>query len=68
MLIVDFKTNRPPPRRIEDVPALYGRQLAAYRAALAAVYPDRTIRCGLLWTDSLVLMWLPDALLDTHAP
>lgn len=68
VLIVDFKTNRPPPRRIEDVPALYGRQLAAYRAALAAVYPDRTIRCGLLWTDSLVLMWLPDALLDTHAP
>ena len=68
VLVVDFKTNRPPPARIEDVPLPYGRQLAAYRAALASIYPDRTIRCGLLWTDSLNLMWLPDGLLETHAP
>ena len=35
VLIGDFKTNRPPPRRIEDVPPAYVRQLALYRAVLA---------------------------------
>ena len=62
--IVDYKTNRPPPRRVEDVPPIYVRQLAAYRAALAAIYPDRTVRCVLLWTDGPFLMELPAELLD----
>ena len=39
VLIVDYKTNRPPPEREADVPALYFRQMAAYRALLAEIYP-----------------------------
>src|ERR1017187_5486185 len=41
VLIGDFKTNRPAPRRIEDVPQSYVRQLALYRALLAKLYPER---------------------------
>ncbi len=62
--IVDYKSDRPPPTTVAGVSPLYLRQMAAYRALLAAVYPGRTITCGLLWTDGPTLMTLPDSLLD----
>ena len=42
VLIVDYKTNRPPPRSAADVALAYRRQLALYRALLAGIYPGRT--------------------------
>ncbi|MBW8268898.1 double-strand break repair helicase AddA [Caldovatus aquaticus] len=68
VLVLDYKTNRPPPARIEDVPALYLRQMAAYRAVLRAAFPGRSVECALVWTYGARLMRLPDALLDRHAP
>ncbi|WP_370540664.1 PD-(D/E)XK nuclease family protein [Azospirillum sp. INR13] len=65
--IVDYKTNRPPPRDLEDVPMVYRRQMAAYREALRAVYPGRRVRCVLLWTDGPYTMELPPSVLDTAA-
>ncbi|MBI3453173.1 MAG: UvrD-helicase domain-containing protein [Rhodospirillales bacterium] len=67
VLIVDYKTNRPPPSRPEDVAEAYVAQMAAYRAALARIYTGRQVRCGLLWTDGPRLMELPDRLLDRVA-
>jgi ATP-dependent helicase/nuclease subunit A len=64
ILIVDYKTNRPPPERIEDVPAVYRRQLALYRALMTDLYPDRQIRCFLLWTFGPRLMELDRHTLD----
>jgi ATP-dependent helicase/nuclease subunit A len=64
VLIVDYKTIRPVPVSLDAVPALYLDQLAAYRAAIAAVFPDKDIRCALLWTDGPVLMEIPRALLS----
>ena len=64
VLIADFKTNRPAPRRIEDVPPAYVRQLALYRAVLARLYPARTIRAALVWTEVPDLMELSAAALD----
>ncbi len=66
--MLDYKTNRPPPARVEEVPALYLRQMAAYRALLQAAYPGRTVDCALVWTYGARLMALPGALLDRHAP
>ncbi|TSD88214.1 double-strand break repair helicase AddA [Mycobacterium sp. KBS0706] len=68
VLVVDYKTNRPPPVSIEAVPRAYLVQMAAYRAALRLVYPGRTVRCALLWTEGPRLMELPPATLDRHAP
>ncbi|HLI10942.1 MAG TPA: double-strand break repair helicase AddA [Alphaproteobacteria bacterium] len=68
VLIVDYKTNRPPPASVVDVAPLYLRQMAAYRALLQKIYPGRPVRCALLWTDGPRLMPLPDTLLDAHAP
>ena len=59
VLIVDYKTIRPVPADLDAVPPLYFDQLAAYRAAIAAVFPDKEIRCALLWTDGPLLMPVP---------
>jgi ATP-dependent helicase/nuclease subunit A len=64
VLAVDFKTNRPPPATVRDVPALYLTQMALYRAALAKMFPDRPIDCALVWTFGPSLMPLPGAILD----
>ena len=66
--ILDFKTNRPPPARVEDVPVLYLRQMAAYRALLAQIYEKQRVECLLLWTDGPRLMPLDAQVLDAHAP
>jgi ATP-dependent helicase/nuclease subunit A len=64
VLIADFKTNRPAPRRIDDVLPVYIRQLALYRAVLAKLYPDKAIRAALVWTEVPDLMELSAELMD----
>jgi ATP-dependent helicase/nuclease subunit A len=56
VLIVDFKTNRPPPERAEDVPEAYKRQMALYKRTLSLIYPDKHVRTALIWTDGARLM------------
>ncbi len=65
-LIVDYKSNRPPPMQVAHVPTPYLRQMAAYRRAVQEIYPDKTIRCVLLWSDGPRLMELPGDMLDEH--
>lgn len=64
VVIVDFKTNRPPPQRADDVPLAYVMQMAAYRAALQAIYPDRPVRGLMLWTDGPHITELSAAQMD----
>jgi ATP-dependent helicase/nuclease subunit A len=65
VLIADFKTNRPPPRRLEDVPPAYICQLALYRSALMQLYPERAVRAALVWTEIPDLMEIPAAMMDS---
>jgi len=67
VLIVDFKSNRPPPQEVAQVADAYLLQLAAYRLAMAHIFPDRPVRAALLWTDGPNLMELPPARLDDAA-
>ena len=64
LLVLDYKTNRPPPHRQEDVAFAYVAQLAAYRLALRNMFPDRKIRTALLWTDGPRLMEIESPYLD----
>ena len=66
VLILDFKTNRPPPAREADVSPTYLAQMALYRAAAQAVFPGRRIVCGLLFTDGPRLLQLSDVVLDAQ--
>ncbi|HZP19393.1 MAG TPA: double-strand break repair helicase AddA [Bauldia sp.] len=63
VLIVDYKTNRPAPVRLEDAPAAYLAQLALYQAVLARLYPDLPVRAAILWTDIPALMEIPSSTL-----
>ncbi len=56
ILIVDYKTNRDPPKSQKEIPESYIRQMAAYRAALTEIYREVPVRCALLWTSAAVLM------------
>ncbi len=56
VLIVDFKTNRVPPRRAADAPPAYVDQLALYRAILLRIHPGRTVRAALLWSETAEIM------------
>jgi ATP-dependent helicase/nuclease subunit A len=64
VLIADFKTNRPTPRRIEEVPASYMRQLALYRAVLTKLYPEKSVQAALVWTEVPVIMEISGAVMD----
>ncbi|WP_421996882.1 double-strand break repair helicase AddA [Reyranella sp.] len=68
VLIVDYKTNRPPPGAAADVPLAYRRQLALYRALLADIYPGRAVRAFLLWTATPLLMEIDAKTLEESMP
>ena len=65
VLAIDYKSNRLIPDSAQGCPDGLLRQMAAYRAALAQVFPGRAVRVGLVWTQAGgQLMWLPDDVLD----
>lgn len=64
VMIIDYKTNRPPPRDAALVPEVYLKQMGLYARALEDIYPGRTIRAALLWTDIAYLMELPKNQMD----
>ena len=63
VLIADYKTDRFVPDRLDEVPP-YVTQLALYRAVLARVFPGKTVRAALLFTDGPKLMEVPAAVMD----
>jgi ATP-dependent helicase/nuclease subunit A len=54
VLIADFKTGRNTAQRFGG----YAKQLAQYRALLQEIYPGRTVRAALVWTEVPDLMEL----------
>jgi ATP-dependent helicase/nuclease subunit A len=63
VLVVDFKTNRPSPDRIEQADPAYVAQIAIYAAVLRAVFPDRRVEAALVWTDGPKLTPVPENLM-----
>ncbi|MBB5660750.1 double-strand break repair helicase AddA [Brevundimonas halotolerans] len=63
VLVIDFKTNRPAPDRVEDADPAYVRQLAIYWAVLRRLYPERTVEAALVWTDGPRLTPVPESLM-----
>ncbi|MCV2445977.1 double-strand break repair helicase AddA [Paracoccus sp. DMF] len=64
LLAVDYKSNREVPAGPGEVPLGILRQMAAYRAALRAIWPGHRVEMAVLWTATRSLMPLPDAQLD----
>ncbi len=64
--VVDFKTTRRPPATAAAIPAATLRQMAAYVAALEAIYPGREVRAGVLYTHAPALFDLAPETLSRH--
>ncbi|MER9583449.1 double-strand break repair helicase AddA [Mesorhizobium sp. M0276] len=62
--IVDYKTNRPAPASLAEVPPAYVLQLALYRALLQPLYPGRAVQAALLFTEAPRLIELPASAMD----
>ncbi len=63
VLIADYKTDRFPPDALDEVEP-YVAQLALYRAVLTRLYPGKTVRAALLFTEGPRLMEIPAAAMD----
>lgn len=66
--IVDFKTNRRPPRDAATIPEQHLRQMSAYVAVVAQAFPDRRVEAALLYTAGPVLHRLDAARLQAFRP
>lgn len=58
VIIVDYKTNRPAARNINEVPELYIAQLHIYKQLLKKIYPTKDIETYILWTNTCNMMKL----------
>ncbi|WCT74834.1 double-strand break repair helicase AddA [Sphingomonas naphthae] len=66
--LIDFKTGRRVPETAERIPDYHLRQMAAYAAALAVIFPGRAIEAGLLYTSGPKLFTLPPERLKQYFP
>lgn len=64
--VVDFKTTRRPPALPAEIPVATLRQMAAYVAAIEAIYPGRDVRAGVLYTHAPVLFELASETFGHH--
>lgn len=56
VMIVDYKTNRPPAKRLEDVPKAYIKQMRAYKDVVSKIYSGKKVETYILWTNSATIM------------
>ncbi|MEE4450899.1 double-strand break repair helicase AddA [Novosphingobium resinovorum] len=66
--LVDYKSARRPPDRIDAVPGGVLRQMGAYAAALEATFPGRRVEVALLYTAVPRLIEVPAEVLAAHKP
>lgn len=63
VLVIDYKTNRPPPKEAQNAASAYLVQMGAYVALLKKAFPGRTVSAALVWTYEARLMPLPEELI-----
>lgn len=66
--LIDFKTGSRVPADAVSIEPYHLRQMAAYVAALAAIFPGRAVEAALLYTHDATLIDLSAALLAAHKP
>jgi ATP-dependent helicase/nuclease subunit A len=66
VMIVDYKTNRPPPTDPAQVAEAYLLQLAAYRLGVARIFPKLPVRAAILWTDGPRIMEIETEVLEAY--
>ena len=65
ILLADYKTGRSIPDSIEKTPLAYIKQMSAYKTLMEKIYPDKKIRCFILWTKAPKLTEITSLVCDT---
>lgn len=60
VILVDYKTNRVPPRDAHEIPFSHTAQLAIYREILSPLYPGKEFVCALIYTENAAFMTVGD--------
>ena len=60
VVLVDYKTNRSPPRSPAEAPLSHRAQLAIYREILRPLYPEHGFDCLLVYTETGTVITLDD--------
>jgi ATP-dependent helicase/nuclease subunit A len=63
VVILDYKTNRLPPKSAAQIPFAHRAQLAIYREILAPLYPGKRIDCVLVYTEDASIHTLAESTL-----
>ena len=61
--VIDYKTDRPPPKTQDAVAPPYLAQLGSYFDVLSVTYPNKIVKCALLWTDGPHFMVLDESVM-----
>lgn len=58
VMIVDYKTNRPAAKNLEEVPEAYIKQMKSYKQLICEIYPNKKVETFILWTNTAKIMKL----------
>ena len=58
VMIVDYKTNRPAAKTVDDVPEAYIKQMKSYKDLVKQIYKDKKVEAYILWTNTAKIMKL----------
>jgi len=58
VMIVDYKTNRPAAKNLEEVPEAYIKQMKSYKQLICEIYPNKKVEAFILWTNTAKIMKL----------
>lgn len=61
VILLDYKTNRVPPKERSGIAFAHLAQLAIYREILKPLYPEKRFDCVLVYTETATLFTLDDA-------
>ena len=64
VLVIDYKSDATAPKTAVDIPPRYVTQLSLYALVASQLFPGRTVRAAILWTELESLMNLPSELLE----
>ncbi|MXO72396.1 double-strand break repair helicase AddA [Altererythrobacter buctensis] len=68
VLVADFKTARRPPASLAEMPESVLKQMGAYAAALAVIFPGKRVEAAVLYTQTPQLIAIPGDILAANKP
>jgi ATP-dependent helicase/nuclease subunit A len=68
VLVADFKTARRPPSSLAEMPESVLKQMGAYAAALAVIFPGKRVEAAVLYTQTPHLIAIPGDILAANKP